>query len=78
MHRYTKKSAAYVGSQPQLPSGSQLAFSFPLLNDSMKKPLNEGLFFGPQSGQPDTTFPVYTLGERQHGQSALSKTYYFD
>lgn len=37
MYRYTKKSAAYVGSQPQLPSGSQLAFSFPLLNYSMKK-----------------------------------------
>ncbi|ACT11427.1 hypothetical protein Q7O_003421 [Pectobacterium carotovorum subsp. carotovorum PCCS1] len=37
MHRYTKKSAAYVGSQPQLPSGSQPAFSFPLLNYFIKK-----------------------------------------
>lgn len=31
MHRYTEEYAAdVVGSQPQLPSGSQPAFSFPL------------------------------------------------
>lgn len=45
MHCCIKKSAAY-GCQPQLPSGSRQAFSFPLLNRSLiKKPLIEGLFF---------------------------------
>ncbi|QTF06484.1 hypothetical protein HC231_21290 [Brenneria izadpanahii] len=40
-----KKSAVY-GYQPQLPSGSRQAFSFPLLVLSLiKKPLVEGLFF---------------------------------
>lgn len=50
MHRYTKKSATYVGSQPQLPSGSQ-RFPFRRSIDQLRKPLNEGLFFAHCSGR---------------------------
>ncbi|MEC5342607.1 hypothetical protein ABRZ24_08300 [Brenneria populi] len=46
MRRRIEKTAVHVGYQPQLPSGGQQAFSFPLFDLSLiKKPLDEGLFF---------------------------------
>ncbi|WP_169050487.1 hypothetical protein [Brenneria salicis] len=80
------KSAAYVGYQPQLPSGSQSAFSFPLLNQSCKKaPPLRGFFLSVIHGKPDAasvySFCVYRTNRQEknkNGQSALSKTHHFD
>ncbi|MFC3394169.1 hypothetical protein ACFOGG_04525 [Brenneria rubrifaciens] len=58
MRRCTDKIvAADVGYQPQLPSGSQPAFSSPLLNRSFKKaPQPRGFFLPVINGSPNATF----------------------
>ncbi|WP_136168306.1 hypothetical protein [Brenneria corticis] len=52
----TKKPAAHAGYQPQLPSGRQPAFSFPLLDRSlMKSPSMRGFFLPVVYGEPDNS-----------------------